>query len=598
MGTGVGEAALAAEAFGAAEAAGAVAGGAGFLEGMAGASALEGAGVAGLGLGTGAGLSTGAGLAGGLGSLSPAFQTALGETAVFNPDIAAQTAQFANIGAVPNASAALGAGQIGDPALAQLTQALQNPTTSSQMAALYGPGTQVAAAPGVGADSVMGDVLRQSSRGLYDLGATDMSLGAAGEANAAAAAAPSVTQAAGAAFDPSTMATINQGAGDLATKTSFGSLNPLTSAYNLWKEQDPLTKGVTGGLGALQVAKYLSKPQGVAAPEKYSGPLSKFSYSPDTYKPYVYKPYAEGGNVEAKEAAPTTAPGVAQATPVVNAGLPALSAAAQALPEVAASRQNFVDFLSHYQNMPVAPTTAPVVAPNVTATPLQPGPNAAYYPAGSRYASMANDQLADAARKVSFEQKPGYLRELELIQGNNVAPVSDPYGYANWQRGYDIGMAAGGTVEQMSRENALGANTGYPQADINQGAYATPWQTPVSRNVVTGPSDANVDQMTGEERMAGGGIASLGGYSDGGRLLKGPGDGMSDNIPANIGGRQPARLADGEFVVPADVVSGLGNGSTEAGAKQLYKMLDKVRSARTGTKKQGKQINPNKYTPA
>jgi len=73
---------------------------------------------------------------------------------------------------------------------------------------------------------------------------------------------------------------------------------------------------------------------------------------------------------------------------------------------------------------------------------------------------------------------------------------------------------------------------------------------------------------------------------------------MSDNIPATIGRKQPARLADGEFVVPADVVSGLGNGSTEAGAKQLYKMLDKVRSARTGTKKQGKQINPNKYTPA
>jgi hypothetical protein len=104
--------------------------------------------------------------------------------------------------------------------------------------------------------------------------------------------------------------------------------------------------------------------------------------------------------------------------------------------------------------------------------------------------------------------------------------------------------------------------------------------------------------MTGQERMAGGGIASLGSYSDGGRLLRGPGDGMSDNIPATIGRKQPARLADGEFVVPADVVSGLGNGSTDAGAKQLYKMLDKVRTSRTGTKKQGKEINPNKYMPA
>jgi hypothetical protein len=95
-----------------------------------------------------------------------------------------------------------------------------------------------------------------------------------------------------------------------------------------------------------------------------------------------------------------------------------------------------------------------------------------------------------------------------------------------------------------------------------------------------------------------GGIASLGGYSDGGRMLKGPGDGMSDSIPASIGNKQPARLADGEFVVPADVVSHLGNGSTDAGAKQLYSMMDKVRKARTGNPKQGRQIQPRKYLPA
>ena len=98
--------------------------------------------------------------------------------------------------------------------------------------------------------------------------------------------------------------------------------------------------------------------------------------------------------------------------------------------------------------------------------------------------------------------------------------------------------------------------------------------------------------------MARGGISSLGGYSDGGRMLKGPGDGMSDSIPGVIANKQPARLADGEFVIPADVVSHLGNGSTDAGAKQLYKMMDKVRKARTGKKAQGKQINPNRYMPA
>jgi hypothetical protein len=99
-------------------------------------------------------------------------------------------------------------------------------------------------------------------------------------------------------------------------------------------------------------------------------------------------------------------------------------------------------------------------------------------------------------------------------------------------------------------------------------------------------------------RRPNGGISSLGSYSDGGRMLRGPGDGMSDSIPGVIGGKRPARLADGEFVVPADVVSGIGNGSTDAGARQLYAMMDKVRKARTGKKTQGREINARKYMPA
>lgn len=96
----------------------------------------------------------------------------------------------------------------------------------------------------------------------------------------------------------------------------------------------------------------------------------------------------------------------------------------------------------------------------------------------------------------------------------------------------------------------------------------------------------------------GGGIASMAKGGMPPRFLSGGGDGMSDDIPATINGKQPARLADGEFVIPADVVSHLGNGSSKAGAKQLYSMMDKVRTARTGNKKQGKQINPAKYMPA
>jgi hypothetical protein len=99
-------------------------------------------------------------------------------------------------------------------------------------------------------------------------------------------------------------------------------------------------------------------------------------------------------------------------------------------------------------------------------------------------------------------------------------------------------------------------------------------------------------------RYAAGGIANLGDYSDGGRLLRGPGDGVSDSIPATIAGKQPARLADGEFVIPARIVSEIGNGSTEAGAKKLYAMMDRVQKSR---KKSLKNVAANtkadKYLP-
>jgi hypothetical protein len=89
-------------------------------------------------------------------------------------------------------------------------------------------------------------------------------------------------------------------------------------------------------------------------------------------------------------------------------------------------------------------------------------------------------------------------------------------------------------------------------------------------------------------KAAGGSISHLGDYSDGGRLLRGPGDGVSDSIPAMIGKRQPARLADNEFVIPARIVSEIGNGSTEAGARRLYAMMDRVQAARKKTVGKGK----------
>jgi len=98
--------------------------------------------------------------------------------------------------------------------------------------------------------------------------------------------------------------------------------------------------------------------------------------------------------------------------------------------------------------------------------------------------------------------------------------------------------------------------------------------------------------------FAGGGMP--GEYQAGGKLLDGPGDGMSDDIPAVIRGKgvQRAALADGEFVIPADVVSHLGNGSTKAGAKKLYDMMARVRKARTGKTNQAPAVKTDRLLPA
>jgi hypothetical protein len=162
--------------------------------------------------------------------------------------------------------------------------------------------------------------------------------------------------------------------------------------------------------------------------------------------------------------------------------------------------------------------------------------------------------------------------------------------------------AVGGPVEQMAAMNSVGMNTGYPMAGINTPMYSNPtMQRPEATNVIAPSAGAGVGAYSGEQKFARGGEANLGDYSDGGRLLKGPGDGVSDSIPASIGGRQPARLADGEFVIPARIVSELGNGSTEAGARKLYAMMERVQNTRKksiGKKKVAVNSKADKHLPA
>jgi len=117
----------------------------------------------------------------------------------------------------------------------------------------------------------------------------------------------------------------------------------------------------------------------------------------------------------------------------------------------------------------------------------------------------------------------------------------------------------------------------------------------VGNDTITG---GNTVSENDKKVFASGGIASLGGYSDGGQLLRGPGDGVSDDIPATIGNKQPARLADGEFVIPARIVSELGNGSTEAGARKLYAMMDRIKKTRAKAKNIAANTKADKHLPA
>ena len=186
------------------------------------------------------------------------------------------------------------------------------------------------------------------------------------------------------------------------------------------------------------------------------------------------------------------------------------------------------------------------------------------------------------------------------------APVEDMQGIVNPAYTQHLAdMEARGFVGSGAKEGSSPAPD--PGAVNTQGSEGGGgWG---SRDAGGGPSNNNpgdTGRGGGGAHLAHGGIANLhqynlGSYSDGGRLLKGPGDGVSDDIPATIGRGQPARLADGEFVIPARIVSELGNGSTDAGARELYKMMDRIQAGRrktVGKKQVAKNSKAVRHLPA
>jgi hypothetical protein len=175
-----------------------------------------------------------------------------------------------------------------------------------------------------------------------------------------------------------------------------------------------------------------------------------------------------------------------------------------------------------------------------------------------------------------------------------------------------VETAGGLNVAAADAAGAAGAEgAGFTIDPVTGAIVLIASQTPVGKNIIKGASNlvsnvgsgisqgiSNIGRAFG---FAEGGETDLGDYSDGGRLLKGPGDGVSDSIPAVIGNKQPARLADGEFVVPARIVSELGNGSTQAGAKKLYAMMDRIQAGRKKSVGKGKvavNSRADKHLPA
>lgn len=351
------------------------------------------------------------------------------------------------------------------------------------------------------------------------------------------------------AASPSTASGIKIAQGATLPPAEPSAFSQGLSAFSDFATKHPYITGGLGYLGAYNLG--MLDPRNLEEEEKYNGPLSKYRMSPNfqasNAQPNIYRPtYAAAGGImqaggPVEQMSNNAMMGVNTMYPMANIDTSSYTGARQGMASggIAHLRRggNLSDAMDFYQNM-----TGPR------------GGKGASAPKGEADVGIYYDLDPDTRYQDALTA--AQIRQAKINKRSNVtAPVA-------------------------KRPTPMGQLNLRPP-----GAQA-----------------AAASSSLDPEMAAQGGImhSSLGGYAAGGnpRLLKGPGDGMSDNIPATIANKQPARLADGEFVIPADVVSHLGNGSTDAGARKLHEMMSKVRKARTGNPKQGKQINPRKYMPA
>lgn len=382
----------------------------------------------------------------------------------------------------------------------------------------------------------------------------------------------------GTPFEPSSMAPsnlvseppMNQFQGSMTrqelaemTKAEVGS-NPFVQGFNdvtNYIEKNPFKSAAMGYLGLNAIGAF----QNAQQPMTFGGPSYSQTYSlspnfrPGPYtRPNVYQErrynYASGGIAQLQSGGPV------ERMSMMNTAMN---------PQGGLYPQGMIDKTQY-----ATPTQRPVSSELMETEPAYQRSNPMLMASGG-ITALRRGGRPDASESLE--------RYLGMMEGKKPAPVTSRP---------DVGIFEDTDVDTKYQDALTAAliRQGKINKRSSMGAPTIGRPTPMGTLNLAPP---------GTQMAASGGIMgySLGGYADGGnpRLLKGPGDGMSDNIPATIADRQPARLADGEFVVPADVVSGLGNGSTNAGAKKLHKMMDKVRMARTGKKKQAPAIKGEKY---
>jgi hypothetical protein len=365
-------------------------------------------------------------------------------------------------------------------------------------------------------------------------------------------------------------------AGAGLTAMSGGAINPMTAGLITgglgFAMTGSLKKGLMAGLGAygggsLGEALAAQGMQAAAAPELAAAQTQLSALTPDQITAYqaATEPVMSGPVFEAQNAARLAAQKTAEAqTAYGNAGfMDRLGTMGEGV-KTLGKQGGFSNLYSNLGGSPMSliKTLGSAAAPAI---------------------DEANKKKEEGEEKIDADMGQRYGFSMNPTGGQQAQQM---------QQGQQLQQAQLG--QNPLSNTPTPTTTPFPQPDPygREQRYFAPSYTKLTPEAAT--------SMYGYAK--GGDISSnLGDYSDGGRLLRGPGDGVSDSIPAMIGKKQPARLADGEFVVPARIVSELGNGSTEAGARKLYAMMDRIQKARgktVGKGKVAKNSRSEKYLPA